>query len=71
MMVNMLITMLILQEFMIVPVNASNFHEALRIGCEVFHGLKKVLNSKGFATSAGGEGGFAPNLTSNGTGFRG
>jgi enolase len=54
-----------LQEFMIAPVNAPNFHEALRTGCEVFHSLKKVLNSKGFATGVGDEGGFAPNLTYN------
>jgi enolase len=54
-----------LQEFMIAPVNVPNFHEALRTGCEVFHSLKKVLNSKGFATGVGDEGGFAPNLTSN------
>jgi enolase len=50
---------------MIAPVKAPNFHEALRTGCEVFHSLKKVLNSKGFATGVGDEGGFAPNLTSN------
>ncbi|GHT50505.1 enolase [Endomicrobiia bacterium] len=54
-----------LQEFMIAPVSAGNFHEALRMGCEVFHGLKKVLNEKGYATGVGDEGGFAPNLTSN------
>jgi enolase len=54
-----------LQEFMIAPVNAPNFHEALRTGCEIFHSLKKVLKSKGFATSVGDEGGFAPNLISN------
>jgi enolase len=54
-----------LQEFMIVPINTPNFHEALRTGCEVFHSLKKVLNRKGFATSVGDEGGFAPNLSSN------
>jgi enolase len=54
-----------LQEFMIAPVSAQNFHGALRIGCEIFHSLKKVLNNKGFATGVGDEGGFAPNLTSN------
>ncbi|GHT55631.1 enolase [Endomicrobiia bacterium] len=54
-----------LQEFMIAPVSAGNFHEALRMGCEVFHSLKKVLNEKGYATGVGDEGGFAPNLTSN------
>lgn len=54
-----------IQEFMIAPVSAPNFHEALRMGCEVFHSLKKVLNKKGYATGVGDEGGFAPNLTSN------
>lgn len=54
-----------LQEFMIAPVSAPNFREALRMGCEVFHSLKKVLNEKGYATGVGDEGGFAPNLTSN------
>ncbi len=54
-----------LQEFMIAPVSAPNFREALRMGCEVFHALKKVLNDKGYATGVGDEGGFAPNLKSN------
>jgi enolase len=54
-----------LQEFMIVPVSAPNFREALRMGCEIFHSLKKVLNGKGYATGVGDEGGFAPNLKSN------
>lgn len=54
-----------LQEFMIAPVSAPNFREALRMGCEVFHSLKKVLNSKGYSTGVGDEGGFAPNLKSN------
>jgi len=54
-----------LQEFMIAPVGAKNFHEALRMGCEVFHSLKKVLNDKGYSTGVGDEGGFAPNLKSN------
>ncbi len=53
------------QEFMIVPVGADRFSEALRIGGEVFHTLKSVLNKKGYATSVGDEGGFAPNLKSN------
>jgi enolase len=53
------------QEFMIVPVGASSFREALRIGAEVFHELKNVLKKKGYATSVGDEGGFAPNLKSN------
>ncbi len=54
-----------LQEFMIVPANATSFREALRMGAEVFHSLKKVLHSKGYNTSVGDEGGFAPNLQSN------
>ncbi|MDR0819983.1 MAG: phosphopyruvate hydratase [Endomicrobium sp.] len=54
-----------LQEFMIAPVSAPTFREALRMGCEVFHSLKKVLNEKGYATGVGDEGGFAPNLKSN------
>jgi enolase len=53
------------QEFMIVPVGAENFSEALRMGVEVFHALKSVLKKKGYATSVGDEGGFAPNLRSN------
>jgi enolase 1/2/3 len=53
------------QEFMIVPVGAPTFREALRIGAEVFHELKSVLKKKGYATSVGDEGGFAPNLRSN------
>jgi enolase 1/2/3 len=53
------------QEFMVVPVGASSFREALRIGAEVFHELKSVLKKKGYATSVGDEGGFAPNLRSN------
>src|SRR6185437_1959017 len=53
------------QEFMIVPVGAPNFSEALRIGAEIFHTLKSVLKKKGYATSVGDEGGFAPNLRSN------
>jgi enolase len=53
------------QEFMIVPVGATTFREALRIGAEIFHTLKIVLKKKGYATSVGDEGGFAPNLRSN------
>ncbi|MDR1397875.1 MAG: phosphopyruvate hydratase [Desulfarculales bacterium] len=53
------------QEFMIVPVGAGNFAEALRMGAETFHSLKSVLSAKGLSTSVGDEGGFAPNLKSN------
>ena len=53
------------QEFMIMPVGAVNFAEALRMGTEVFHHLKKVLQKKGLNTAVGDEGGFAPNLSSN------
>ncbi|HEV8588163.1 MAG TPA: phosphopyruvate hydratase [Pyrinomonadaceae bacterium] len=53
------------QEFMIVPVGANRFSEALRIGAEIFHTLKSVLKKRGYATSVGDEGGFAPNLKSN------
>jgi enolase len=53
------------QEFMIVPVGATEFHEALRTGVEIFHALKSVLKNKGYSTSVGDEGGFAPNLKSN------
>jgi enolase len=53
------------QEFMIVPVGAGKFSEALRMGAEIFHTLKSVLKKKGYATSVGDEGGFAPNLKSN------
>ncbi len=54
-----------LQEFMIVPVEADNFAEALRMGTEVFHSLKGVLKKKGYNTAVGDEGGFAPSLKSN------
>ncbi len=54
-----------IQEFMILPVGAPSFREALRYGAEVFHALKKLLNDRGLATSVGDEGGFAPNLGSN------
>ena len=53
------------QEFMIVPAGATSFHEALRMGAEIFHNLKKVLQEKGLNTAVGDEGGFAPNLESN------
>ncbi|WP_340104080.1 phosphopyruvate hydratase [Rhodohalobacter sp. 8-1] len=53
------------QEFMIMPVGAETFSEAVRMGAEIFHNLKKVLSSKGYNTSVGDEGGFAPNLKSN------
>ncbi|HLR61283.1 MAG TPA: phosphopyruvate hydratase [Lentibacillus sp.] len=54
-----------IQEFMIMPVAAPTFKEALRTGAEIFHSLKKVLKSKGYNTGVGDEGGFAPNLDSN------
>ena len=54
-----------IQEFMIQPVAAGSFGEALRVGAEIFHHLKKVLSARGLATSVGDEGGFAPNLPSN------
>jgi enolase len=54
-----------LQEFMVMPVGAPNFKEALRMGAEVFHNLKSVLKKKGYNTAVGDEGGFAPNLKSN------
>ena len=54
-----------IQEFMIMPVGAKNFKEAIRMGTEIFHSLKKVLKSKGLNTAVGDEGGFAPNLSSN------
>jgi enolase len=53
------------QEFMIVPIGAESFAEGLRIGVEVFHGLKKVLAKRNLATAVGDEGGFAPNLPSD------
>ncbi|HTF18267.1 MAG TPA: phosphopyruvate hydratase [Chryseolinea sp.] len=53
------------QEFMVMPVGAATFSEALRMGAEVFHTLKKVLHDKGLSTNVGDEGGFAPNLSSN------
>jgi enolase len=54
-----------IQEFMVQPVGAKSFKEALRTGAEIFHSLKKVLNEKGLNTAVGDEGGFAPNLGSN------
>ena len=54
-----------IQEFMVQPVGAKSFREALRMGAEIFHNLKKVLKSKGLNTAVGDEGGFAPNLSSN------
>ena len=54
-----------IQEFMIQPVGAPTFAEALRAGAEIFHALKKVLHGRGLATAVGDEGGFAPNLASN------
>ncbi len=53
------------QEFMIMPVKADSFSEALRMGTEVFHHLKNVLKKKGYSTNVGDEGGFAPNIPSN------
>jgi enolase len=53
------------QEFMILPVSPANFSEALRMGVEIFHQLKKVLGARGYATGVGDEGGFAPNLSNN------
>lgn len=54
-----------IQEFMIVPLRAPSFQEALRMGAEVFHNLKKILNNRRLNTAVGDEGGFAPNLSSN------
>ena len=53
------------QEFMIMPVGANSFSEALRLGTEVFHKLKSVLKKKGYSTNVGDEGGFAPDIQSN------
>ncbi len=54
-----------IQEFMIAPIGAPTFSEAIRMACEVFHNLKSILKEKGYSTSIGDEGGFAPNLQSN------
>lgn len=59
-----------MQEFMIIPVGAKSFREALRYGAEVFHTLRKLLDSKGMTTTVGDEGGFAPNLESNETALK-
>ena len=53
------------QEFMIMPVGASSFHQAIQMGSEIFHNLKNVLKAAGYSTNVGDEGGFAPNLRSN------
>ena len=58
-----------IQEFMIIPVGFKSFREALRAGDEIFHALKKILHSKGLATTVGDEGGFAPSLPSNEAAF--
>ncbi|KUM02049.1 phosphopyruvate hydratase [Chromobacterium subtsugae] len=54
-----------IQEFMIIPVGAQTFREALRMGAEIFHNLQKICDKKGYATTVGDEGGFAPNLESH------
>ncbi len=54
-----------LQEFMIIPLSAPSFHEALRYGAETFHALKKIINGRGMSTAVGDEGGFAPNIDSH------
>ncbi|MBS4019764.1 MAG: phosphopyruvate hydratase [Dechloromonas sp.] len=59
-----------IQEFMVMPVGAANFREALRCGAEIFHALKKLLNKKGHSTAVGDEGGFAPNLGSHAEALR-
>lgn len=59
-----------IQEFMIIPIGARNFREALRMGVEVFHHLKSTLREKGYRTSVGDEGGFAPELRSNEEAFK-
>jgi enolase len=58
------------QEFMVMPVKAENFAEALRMGTEIFHALKGVLKKRGMSTNVGDEGGFAPNLASNEDGIK-
>lgn len=58
-----------IQEFMIVPVGAGSIRESIRYGAETFHALKKILSEKGYTTSVGDEGGFAPNLRSNSESF--
>ena len=54
-----------IQEFMIVPVGAKNFREAVKMGAEIFHNLKKILKEKNHSVNVGDEGGFAPTLSSN------
>ncbi len=54
-----------IQEFMVMPIRAASIQEAVRVGAEIFHSLKAVLQEKGYSTSVGDEGGFAPNLSSN------
>ena len=54
-----------LQEFMIIPLGAPSFHEAVRYGAETFHALKKIINGRGMSTAVGDEGGFAPNINSH------
>ena len=54
-----------IQEFMIAPIGAKSFREALRMGAEVYHSLKAVVKERGLSTGLGDEGGFAPNLDSN------
>ena len=54
-----------IQEFMVAPIGANNFSEALQYGCEIFHSLKSLLKSKGLNTNVGDEGGFAPMINSN------
>lgn len=58
------------QEFMIMPVGATSFHQALQMGSEIFHNLKNVLKKAGYSTNVGDEGGFAPNLRSNDEGIQ-
>lgn len=57
------------QEFMIMPVGATSFHQAIQMGSEIFHNLQKVLKNAGYSTNVGDEGGFAPNLRSNDEGI--
>ncbi len=58
-----------LQEFMVMPVGADSYHEALRWGVEIYHSLKKVLSEKGYGTTVGDEGGFAPSVSANSEAF--
>src|SRR3546814_3076485 len=54
-----------MQEFMILPIGASSFRESLRMGAEIFHALKTLLNQQGMSTAVGDEGGFAPNVANH------